>query len=210
MVVNVTSMDDQAIGESEKILIQVGTVYRSTGWRESATTFSPREGSDPIEGYRIESLGEMPWKAAKTLVKVDIKNTKVQSAWVLNSAGYEARETPVIPTADGLSLWVPMNAMYVILDTRTPSVVTGLSEDVIDKIEVFPNPNNGTFKVRNIDQTAGKEFRELIVTDIRGKPVKRFQYAKNEIYSLSVPAGVYFIRLVTTDGELITKKLVMK
>src|SRR5882672_6118552 len=48
------SMDDQALKSSSKILVQVGTRCRPTGWKESGTTIEWKEGK--VEGFKIDDF----------------------------------------------------------------------------------------------------------------------------------------------------------
>jgi hypothetical protein len=208
-VVNVVSMDDLPLGESEQILIQVGTVYRPNGWQVAATTFSPEEGADEVEGYRIQSLGSMPWKGAKTMVKIDIKNTNVKSAWLLDEAGYEDQEFFVTDMGDGISMWLPVSAMYVILDTRPSSIPSGLEDEEDDSIIIYPNPTFGNFQIKLSDEYHAKGISKLEVMDIFGKTIRSYNYNEENFYSLNVSPGTYLFKLHTREGEEKIKRLII-
>lgn len=210
VVVNVVSMDDQPLNASEKVLIQVGTVYRPDGWQETATTFAPSEGADEVEGFRIESLGQMPWKAANTLVKVDIRNTKVRSAWVLDAAGYEAREAPVETTPDGLSLWLPQSAMYVILDTRPSGRPAGLEEGPEGHLRVYPNPAVNRFLVQLGEGMEPSDLYQLSLLDTRGRLLQRFGYREDLTYTLDAPPGLYLLKVQTRQGQVFTERIILR
>ena len=209
-VVNVVSMDELPLSESEKILIQVGTVYRPAGWEEVPTSFSPGEGTPEIDGFRIESLGRMPWMGANTMVKIDIKNTRVKSAWLLDEAGYEDQEFFVTDTGDGISMWLPISTMYVILDTRPASVPSGLQDKDNDFIIIYPNPTYGNFNIKLSDEYHETGISELKVMDIFGKTIKTYNYNEKNNYCLNVPAGTYFFKLQTKEGEEKIKRIIIQ
>ena len=209
VVLNAVSMDDKPLNESEQILIQVGTVYRPSGWREVATTFAPTEGADEIEGFRIESLGTMPWMCANTQVKIDIKNTLVKSAHLLTTSGYENREFFVTELPDGLSFTLPLSAMYVVLDTRPSDVPTGLLDKDDNSIKIYPNPGDGNFLIQFSKEHEIKGINRIEVMDLFGKFMKSFEYRKDSNYELNVASGTYIVRFQLNDGEVNTQKIII-
>ncbi len=209
VVVNVVAMDDKPISESEQILIQVGTVYRPSGWRDVATSFSPAEGAQEIEGFRIESLGSMPWMCASTQVKIDLKNTKVKSARTLSSSGYEDREIMVEELTDGLSLNLPRSAMYIVLDIRPSNAPTGLLDEKGNKIKIYPNPGKGNFMIQLSDDQANKGISRIEVLDLFGKSIQSFHYHEEGNYELDVHSGTYVVRLQMKDGNINTQRIIV-
>lgn len=116
-VINVVAMDDKPIAKSSKILVQVGTVYRPTGWADTATEFDMN--GDKVSGYRIDNTGKMPWKAAVTLVTLNIDNSNIKRAVMLDAAGYQQSTINVQQNGDFIKIELPQNSMYVILDDGT-------------------------------------------------------------------------------------------
>ena len=113
--VSVVSMDGQPLSESGKILIQVGTVYRPTGWETEPATIKSKRHDSPVEGLKIVNIGEGPWRAANTDLSIHVRNTGISKATLLDVNGYPRKNLETIKENDGLSLKLPSNAMYVIL-----------------------------------------------------------------------------------------------
>lgn len=112
--VNVVAMDDKPIANSSKILVQVGTVYRPTDWADTSTEFDMR--GEKVSGYRIDNTGKMPWKAANTMVTLNIDNSNIKRAVVLDAAGYPKSTIDVQRNGNKTQVDLPKDAMYVILD----------------------------------------------------------------------------------------------
>ncbi len=93
---------------------------------------------------------------------------------------------------------------------QRPNVLPqALSE--VKSFDVFPNPaqtgDEITLRLPNVDVA-----HHLKLFDQRGAIVKQWRNSRNlsTISTESLPAGVYFLQLVTTKGKAETKKLVIK
>lgn len=99
------------------------------------------------------------------------------------------------------------------------------SEEVIfDKIElipevtetvfqVYPNPSNGPLNIKWNNPKDGVQSIELY--DLTGSQVKNYTITnKNsstvEMNISNVPSGLYILRFITTNGEVINKKIIKK
>ncbi len=113
ITVGVSSLDDVRLSKSKRILIQTGTTYRPTGWKEEEASFVLR--GDTVEGYRILDTGKMPWLASPTLVSVSVSNPGIQKAYMLDPAGYIVKEIPVKRFKERVKLHLPPESLYVVL-----------------------------------------------------------------------------------------------
>ncbi len=113
--VTVVSMDDRALATSQKILVQVVTMARPSGWRtrESEHTF---ENKVKLKGLQVVNTGQAPWQIANTDVQLTVKNDGLIKATLLDAAGYPVKKVTGIRNKDGFSVTLPPNAMYVILE----------------------------------------------------------------------------------------------
>lgn len=111
--INVVSMDQKPITKSRKILIQVGTRYEPTGWKEEKSSFKRERRT--FEGFKILNTGEMPWQCVNTDVTVEIENKKIKKAVMLNSALYAVKEVGLEKMKKGIRVVLPKDAMYVVL-----------------------------------------------------------------------------------------------
>jgi hypothetical protein len=106
-------MDEKPLKTSAKILVQVGTECRPTGWKESPTTIEVKEGKFP--GFKIDSYGGAPWQVVRAAVTLKLSNPTLKKATALDANGNAVGEVPLTKTAGGVSLRFPENALYVVL-----------------------------------------------------------------------------------------------
>jgi hypothetical protein len=202
--VNVVSMDDNPLSQSEKILIQVGTTYRPTLWREVESTFDL--GGVSVNGFLIQNVGKMPWQAENSDLTVVIKNPNIESAYLLNQNGYEIREVYVKKDDNDSNykeIHFPGNGMSVVADTR-PATVSSLGQSDFDQIRIYPNPNEGMLR---IESPKGKPlFDEIEILSLSGRILKKLPSGKS-VYDLNLPDGMYIIKLKSKDKVVKTEKI---
>jgi hypothetical protein len=205
VVVNVVSMDEKPIAESEKILIQIGTVYQPTGWMEKKTSFQ-LNANKTVEGFEIQNTGKMPWKAAKTKVTVTLINSHIGSARVLDMNGYELKEIRVEKiNNEQIKLYIPDNAMYIVADTRE-STVTEIPSNQKSGITIYPNPNNGQFSIHVENITI--KYDEVEIRDLSGRLVKYFS-KPSSVYEVALPQGLYMVNLKYKGTIVSRSKIVL-
>lgn len=110
----VVAMDNQPLERSAKVLIQVGTIYQPTGWMEEEADF--KADNQNLHGFKITDTGSMPWKADETQVTVDISNGNLKKASLLDAAGHVTANVSLRRSKGKVSLTLPRNAMYVIVE----------------------------------------------------------------------------------------------
>ena len=110
------ALDDQPLAISKRVLVQVTTVARPTGW--AATPVEFREGPDkpPIRGLEVAQTGRPPWRVANTEVGLALKSATLAKATRLDPAGYPVEAVPATRTATGLTIKLPPETMYLILE----------------------------------------------------------------------------------------------
>ena len=107
----IVTMDDKPLGDSDKILIQVGTTSRPTGWRTD-----PPEVGNTIDGeHVIRDFGRAPWQIAESNVELTIQNKVVQRAVALDPNGMPTGDVEMTREGNAVSLQVPPDCMYVVL-----------------------------------------------------------------------------------------------
>jgi hypothetical protein len=108
------AMDDQPLKVSGKVLVQVGTRARPTGWKEAPMTIDVKEGKFP--GFRVDSYGAAPWQVMRADVEVSIRNQGLRRATTLDMNGMAVGPAAVAKIPGGLKLVFPPDAMYVVLE----------------------------------------------------------------------------------------------
>ncbi|MFO7959100.1 MAG: hypothetical protein R6X33_18600 [Candidatus Brocadiia bacterium] len=112
--VTVVSLDDDPLATSGKVLVQVGTLSRPTGWKTEPQVYRTENGRG-IEGVRIVSTGRMPWRVKNGRVRLTIANDGLSRGIALDESGYEDRAVPVVRSGQGLTIEFPRDAIHVIL-----------------------------------------------------------------------------------------------
>ncbi|MGE5393908.1 MAG: hypothetical protein ACM3P1_04135, partial [Candidatus Saccharibacteria bacterium] len=110
----VVAMDNMDIDRSKKVLIQVGTVYQPTGWKDEEVDF--KGDNQNLHGFKIIDTGRMPWQADDTRVTVELANTGLKKASLLDAAGYVIGNVPLHKAKGKIGLTLPSNAMYVMVE----------------------------------------------------------------------------------------------
>jgi hypothetical protein len=108
--IEVVSMDGKALSQSNKILVQVGTIFRPTGWTEEPATITADKRE--VKGFRITNTGKMPWLGMPAQGSISFKSKKIKKATLLDAAGYPLRNLAI--ETDG-SLILPADAFYIML-----------------------------------------------------------------------------------------------
>ena len=105
----VVSMDDKDLKESQKVLVQVGTTERPTGWQTKPATVDKRPGEEVV------NFGHAPWQIIQGDVTLTIKNSKLKSGYVLDANGMKVKEIQFETDKDIKHFKFPADALYVVL-----------------------------------------------------------------------------------------------
>ena len=90
------------------------TVARLTDFVVQPETF--KAGDRDIDGYKIVTTGKPPWRIANTEVTLTIANPNLSKAVLLDEAGYAARDVAASRRGDALTVKLPPDTMYLILE----------------------------------------------------------------------------------------------
>ncbi|HWD39446.1 MAG TPA: hypothetical protein VG944_11395 [Fimbriimonas sp.] len=114
--ITVVPLDDKPIASSHKLLVQVGTVARPTGWAQEPATGKGEDDKGTMQGWKVVNTGKMPWQIRDAEVEVSVRNLSLTKATLLDPAGYPAGAVPVTKSKQGLSVRLPPNTMYLVLE----------------------------------------------------------------------------------------------
>jgi hypothetical protein len=114
----VVALDGQPLIRSDRVLIQVGTRARPSGWSDHEATFTAEGGKETIHGRQIDSTGTMPWAIAAAKVRVQLRNPKLASAVPLDVNGNARGTIPVHRVGEMIDFELPKDALYVVLKAR--------------------------------------------------------------------------------------------
>ena len=205
VVVNVVSLDGQAIKSSEQILLQVGTTYRPTNWSEESSTFE--FGGNTVEGYKINNVGVMPWQGVRSNVTITINNPNIRSAHVLDQNGYKKREFEVEELPEDLKrISVPGDAIYVVLNTEDPGLITALEDSLPLEFRVYPNPTNGQLK---LEVPQALNYTQLEIVDLSGRQLLKWN-RRLASYQLDLKDGIYILKIWDDNEVVKTSRIVVQ
>jgi len=111
----VVPLDDQPLATSKKVLVQVGTTARPTGWKSEPAELKVAGHEKPIPAERVLDLGSGPWRIAATHATVTIANPHLTKATLLDANGMAAGDVPVNRAREKCQVNLPPQTMYLVL-----------------------------------------------------------------------------------------------
>lgn len=102
----VASMDGQALAASKKVLVQVGTACRPTGWSERAVSWTDDKGKK-FDGFEIVRFGQAPWQV--------VRNANLKKAVALDMNGMAAETLDLARDGGAVTFTMPPDRKYVVL-----------------------------------------------------------------------------------------------
>jgi hypothetical protein len=109
------SLDDRPLATSGRVLLQIGTTTRPTGWQTRPAPLRDRRGGQESPGEEIVSLGGAPWRIENASGSFRLRNPILTRATVCDANGMPVRDLAVTRDADGLTVALPSDAIYVVL-----------------------------------------------------------------------------------------------
>jgi hypothetical protein len=113
--ITVVGMDNQPLSVSRKILVQVGTTQRPTGWQDKDATFNSPDGKETYVGKQIVNVGSAPWQIVETDATLSIRNSALKTATVVDANGMAAGTLAGKRNGGAFTVTLPRNALYVVL-----------------------------------------------------------------------------------------------
>ncbi|HEX9996060.1 MAG TPA: GDSL-type esterase/lipase family protein [Abditibacterium sp.] len=110
----VVSLDQLPLNTSKKVLLQVGTTARPTGWQEKPAT--RKIGEAMVSGAEVVSIGRAPWQVQDASMTVSIANASLKRARLLDVNMMPIKDVPVRRAGNNLQIVLPPNALYIGLD----------------------------------------------------------------------------------------------
>jgi hypothetical protein len=114
----VVSLDDKAIAKSSRLLVQMGTTCRPTGWKEKPERISTKEGY--VDGSRIVEVGRPPWQIEQMHGALGVRNMSLTKATALDPNGMPLSDIPIWKGNGEIRIKLPPEALYVCLESTVP------------------------------------------------------------------------------------------
>jgi hypothetical protein len=111
-------MDGEILSKSKRVLVQVGTRARPSGWVERAATFTAGDDKHTVNGKQVVSTGRMPWAVEDTSIALEVKNRGLTRATSLDLNGNARGSLKLDDAGQARKLNFPRDAMYVILESE--------------------------------------------------------------------------------------------
>ncbi|MBV9849296.1 MAG: hypothetical protein JO250_06375 [Armatimonadetes bacterium] len=111
--VSVVSLDGLPIKTSHKLLVQVGTMARPTGWQDKDATW--KSGDQTVTGKQVVSTGRNPWQIADADVTLTVRNHALKTATLLDANGEAVRSVPTTRAARAVTVKLPPDTLYLVL-----------------------------------------------------------------------------------------------
>ncbi len=103
-------LDGQPIADAARLLVQINSIARPTGW---GTEPAQHQGGPALQ---VTAFGQAPWQIDRVQAQVSIRNERLSRATALDANGMATREITVSRSNGILSLVLPDDALYVILE----------------------------------------------------------------------------------------------
>jgi hypothetical protein len=103
------SQDDKPLKLSGRILVQLGTIARPTGWKTKPAAVQKKSGLEILD------FGHAPWQIVNGDATITIKNSSLKTAQVLDANGMKVKEIPLEADPNGKRFKFPADALYVVL-----------------------------------------------------------------------------------------------
>lgn len=104
------SLDERPLKDSARILVQVGTTERPSGWQTNPVQLKGRPGEEVV------SFGHAPWQIARSHVVIELANPRISRAHILDANGMPVREVSLQGSGERKQLPFPEDALYAVLE----------------------------------------------------------------------------------------------
>jgi len=109
------ALDSKPLASSKKVLLQITTQHRQYGWKQTPTTFT-HENKDH-QGFRIDSLGELPWNVVDTDMVLSLANPGLAKVTRLDENLYPTKDAVVAKREGGVLRITPTRTtMYLLVE----------------------------------------------------------------------------------------------
>ncbi len=113
ITVMVVSLDGAPLKSSAKVLVQIGTTCRTTGWQDHAAAFTVDKQT--LDGFQVDNVGNNPWAVEKADGSLTIANPTLSTATILDANGMAAGQAACHAERGSLTLPLPGDALYLLL-----------------------------------------------------------------------------------------------
>jgi hypothetical protein len=115
--VMVVSLDDKPLTQAKRILVQVTTTARPTGWKTAPKRFvyGKKKNKKELDGYEIVQIGTPPWQIAESRISLTLQNPGLTQARKLDTNGNAVGEIALDQDKGAATVMLPADTMYAVL-----------------------------------------------------------------------------------------------
>lgn len=106
----VVSLDEEPISRSSRLLLQIGSTAKPSGWSSKDVLHD----GEPVR--EVVDMGYAPWRMSVVEGKVTLKNTTVSRATILDPNGMAIRTRELSRSNGTVFVQIPKEALYMILE----------------------------------------------------------------------------------------------
>jgi hypothetical protein len=106
----VVPLDGKPIAQSSRLLVQIGSIARPTGWRSSP---AQHEGSPALI---VEDFGGPPWQVDTVELSPTVHNPGLSQATALDANGMAMGKAAISRSEGALTMNLPAGALYVVIE----------------------------------------------------------------------------------------------
>jgi hypothetical protein len=114
----VVPLDDQPLRESKRVLVQVGSTARPTGWVDRETTFKGDDGRQTYRGKQVIDTGKMPWAIADAAITLTVANPGMKTATQIDINANPRRKIEARSDGHTFRIALPKDSLYVVLEAK--------------------------------------------------------------------------------------------
>lgn len=109
------SLDGLPLHSSKRVLVQVGTIARPTGWQDKDATWTSQDGKQTYHGREVVNTGRNPWQIVDADATFTLRNPGLKTATLLD-ANFEPRgDVDCAQSGGALTLKLPPDTLYLVL-----------------------------------------------------------------------------------------------
>lgn len=107
--ISAVALDNLPLASSKKILVQLGSVVRPTGWVESPTTLKG------APAFQVNRTGTPPFQVTKVPGKLTVKNSSLKSADILDANFYSVKKLDLKKSGGAAEVELGTDSLYIVL-----------------------------------------------------------------------------------------------
>ena len=169
-----------------------GKIGENPGWAWTSEAPYTTDGGNGANVTKDHSL------IRKATIKKGVTNPIISEFNAL--AEYDSIPAQIMENGVAVGNWAT-------LGSHTCGCIAGVDEVSLERVSIYPNPTSGEFLVNNVENVTS-----IVVLNSLGQVIETVENNSSSIvkFDLAERKGVYFVQLHDSNGNMITKKVIVK